>query len=435
MRTPVFSSLLPLVPTCTLLILCPNLSGQQTQQKPPAAPTTIRVAVNSAVIPVVVRDSQGRAVGSLTKEDFQVSDKGKPVTIAGFTIEKRAEFPGDTKSSQPPGAAPVLTNRPAPASSPRRFIVFLFDDLHLGIGDLLRMQKVATNMLSQSLADTDMAAVVSLSGMNSGLTHDRAQLDDAVSKLKVRQLFRHDDHACPNIGFYQADLIQNKHNEPALKTAEADYVTCAALVGASPNMVESMVRSAAEQSLTNGEHDVSASLSAVKEFVLKMGALPGQRTLILISPGFFTMMPEAMAEKSQVLDLAARSNVTISALDARGLYTTEIDASERGGSSAQDLMTGQHAQYHSDEMNLDENVMAELADGTGGTYFHNSNDLQGGFKSLTVAPEYVYLLEISLENVKHNGSYHRLNVKVSKGGLNVKARRGYFAPKQDQQTK
>jgi VWFA-related protein len=143
------------------------------------------------------------------------------------------------------------------------------------------------------------------------------------------------------------------------------------------------------------------------------------------------MTPEAMAEKSQILDLAARSDVTISAMDARGLYTTEMDASERGGSSAQDLMTGQHAQYRADTMNFDEDVMSELADGTGGTYIHNSNDLEGGFQRLAAVPEYVYLLELSLEKVKLDGTYHRLKIKVDQGGLALQARRGYFAPKKE----
>jgi VWFA-related protein len=159
-----------------------------------------------------------------------------------------------------------------------------------------------------------------------------------------------------------------------------------------------------------------------------MGKLPGQHTMILISPGFLTVTPDAMTEKSDVLDLAARSNVTISSLDARGLYSTEIDASERGGSSTLDLMTGQHSQYHSNSMNLSEDVLAELADGTGGTYFHNNNDLEGGFKILTQAPEYLYLLEISLDKVNPVGAYHRLKVKVDRDALKIEARRGYFAP-------
>jgi VWFA-related protein len=72
--------------------------------------------------------------------------------------------------------------------------------------------------------------------------------------------------------------------------------------------------------------------------------------------------------------------------------------------------------------------MAEFADGTGGTYFHNNNDLAGGLQNLTAAPEYVYLLEFSLEHVKPDGAYHRLKVKVDRNGLQLKARRGYFAP-------
>ena len=45
-------------------------------------------------------------------------------------------------------------------------------------------------------------------------------------------------------------------------------------------------------------------------------------------------------------------------------------------------------------------VTAELAAGTGGTYFHRSNDLEGGLRPLAAVPEYVYLLEMSLENAK-----------------------------------
>jgi VWFA-related protein len=176
-------------------------------------------------------------------------------------------------------------------------------------------------------------------------------------------------------------------------------------------------------------------MTNIREIVKKMGTLSGERTLILISPGFFTQTSSAMSEKSQVLDLAARCNVTISSIDARGLYTTTMDASERGGSSARDLVTGEHAQSHADEMNFNEDVMAELADGTGGTFFHNNNNLEGGLKSLAAAPEFVYLLQISLANVKHDGSYHSLKVKVDNKGMKTQARRGYFAPKNEKNKK
>ncbi len=416
-----------------------NLAAQQTKEATaPAADVKIRVNVNEVLVPVVVRDSQGRTVGNLKKEDFQVFDKDQPRVISGFTIQKRGVPESEQKAAEPSQAMPsgvgVTAVSPLPATLPNRFLVFLFDDLHLNASDFLQARQAATKMLAESLADTDTAAVVSLSGMNSGLTRDRATLEDAIKHLKMEPLYRHESHACPNIDYYQADLIQNKHNEQALAVAEADYIACAHLHGPPPNLVESFVRSAASESLAIGEHDVSASLAALSEFVRKMATLPGQRTLILISPGFLTLTPEAMTEKMHVLDLAAETNVTISALDARGLYSTEVDASELGSSSTRDLMTGQHAQYHRDTMQLDEDVMAELADGTGGTFFHNSNDLEGGFKSLTQAPEYVYLLEFSLDSVKPDGTYHPLKVKVDRGGLKLEARRGYFAPVPDKAT-
>jgi VWFA-related protein len=131
------------------------------------------------------------------------------------------------------------------------------------------------------------------------------------------------------------------------------------------------------------------------------------------------------------MDAAANANVTISALDARGLYVSEIDASEPGGPS--EFSTRLKSEHRRNSMSLNENVMDELAAATGGTYFHNSNDLEGGFRRLTAAPEYLYLLEFSAGNVKQNGSYHRLRVKMSaklnSDGLTVQSRKGYFAPK------
>lgn len=119
----------------------------------------------------------------------------------------------------------------------------------------------------------------------------------------------------------------------------------------------------------------------------------------------------------------------INAQDARGLYTTEVDASDRGARSHLELSTGSYAEYHRESAELSESVMGELADGTGGTFFHNSNDLQGGLEQLMIGPEYLYLLEFSLADVKRDASYHPLSVKVNRGGLHVQARRGYFAPR------
>jgi VWFA-related protein len=390
----------------------------------------IEVKVNAVLVPVVVRDAQGRAVGNLKKEDFQVFDRDKREAISGFSIQARAAVASNaTTAAATPRDSPI--NQPLsdkPATAPQRFIVFLFDDMHLAVSDLLQVQKAATKILAGSLSDSDMAAVLSFSGVNSGMIRDRDKLQDAIMKVKVQNLYRRVGRECPDVDYHQADLIQNKHDGQAFQSAVDDALACAHLDINMRHVAEQMARSAASRALSIGDQDVRVTLGFVGEVVRRMASLPGQRTLILISPGFLTAVPEAMTDKSLILDLAAQSNVTISALDARGLYTTELDASEQGAHTARALITGDESQRHSDSMSLNEDVMAELADGTGGTYFHNSNDLEGGLQKLTAAPEYVYLLELSLENVKQDGTYHRLKVKVDQENLKLQARRGYFAP-------
>ena len=75
-------------------------------------------------------------------------------------------------------------------------------------------------------------------------------------------------------------------------------------------------------------------------------------------------------------------------------------------------------------------VMAELAAGTGATFFQNNNDLDAGFARLATAPEYYYLLAFSPQNLKMDGGFHALKVTL-KSVKDVSARRahGYYAPK------
>lgn len=385
---------------------------------------TIESKVDVVLVPVLVRDGRGHTIDNLKKEDFQLFDNDKPQGITGFTIQRRATIQSDRSATEP---APPAGVSPQAANVPERFIVFLFDDLHMSASDLSQTQKAAMKMLAESLTETDMAAVVSMSGrINSGLTRDRNQLQEAIMKLQPQGLYRSSGRECPDIDYYHADLIQNKHNSAALEAAIDEMFSC------SPGLqmrdiAERMVESAATRTLAMGEQDVRVTLSSLREFVRRMSALPGQHTLILVSPGFLILTPESRAEESQIMDMAAQSNVTVSALDARGLYTTEIDASERSKGSAQTMQL--KSEYRRRSMSSNENVMAELADGTGGTYFHNSNDLEGGFKRLAAAPEYLYLLEFSLKGVKQNGSYHQLRITVDRDGVKLQARHGYFAPK------
>ncbi len=404
---------------------CADLRGQSpSQETSPTSAPKIVVNVNNVLVPVLVRDAKGHAIGHLKKEDFQLFDEGKLRDISGFTIEDHPSiqsFSNATESATPSLKLP---------NSPERFIVYLFDDMHLDSGNLLAAQKAVTATLVDSLPDTDQVAMVSTSGKNSGLTRDHKKLQDFIEKLAAVHLFHGGVQECPNIDYYRADLIENKNDAGAIESATREALTCAHLDPQTMHdEAERMVRSAARRAMAIGEQDTHVTLDIVRECVHRMATLQGQRILIFISPGFLTLTSEEMREKSQIMDIAAQSNVIISSLDARGLYTTNVGASERGGSSASDLMMGSTSQNRSDSMAFSENVLSELADGTGGTYFHNSNDLEGGLRSLTIVPEYSYVLAFSLDQVKLDNKYHRLKVKIDQSGLQLQARRGYFAAK------
>lgn len=407
---------------CFAFVVCSRVLAQDSTY-------TFKSNVNVVLVPVLVRDKQGRAIGNLKKEDFQVFDNDKPQLISGFTIQRRAGSEGVTN----PALSTAIAPSTPPPRVPDRFIVFLFDDMHLSFDDLAQAQRAGAKILAASLFDTDMAAVVSLSGrINSGLTTDRAQLQAAIMKLQPRNLYRPTGSECPPMDYYHADLIENKHNSNALEAAIQEVMSCSPGVQLR-DTAQRLAEAAAIQALTLGEQDVQVSLGSVKGYVRRMATLPGQRTLILVSPGFLTLTSQALADESEIMNAAAEANVTISTLDSRGLYVSEIDASERGGSTS--FSTRLKSEYRRNSMSLNENVMAELADGTGGTYFHNSNDVEGGFQRLTSAPEYLYLLEFSAGNVKQKGSYHRLKVKLDQEGLTLRSRKGYFAPKSPRKKK
>jgi VWFA-related protein len=408
-----------------LVLPRPSVAQPAQQATPPNGPPAIHIDTNALLIPVVVRDGQGNAIGTLTQSDFQVFDQGKPMPISGFTVVKSAPAQTELPLVVPSAASPtpaVAASGGAPATPPvvqPRFIAFLFDDRHLNAIDLDQIKKAASQMLNEPLAATDRAVVLSFLGINSGLTRDPAVLQAAVAKLKVNQLYQHNAGECPDIDYYAADQILNKDNH-----IEYDEAMAKAAICGHGNIGKIEVLQTATRSLQTGDEDARSTMEYIGNVVRTMGQMPGQRTLVFISPGFFSDSTDAMNLKSQVLNLAAGSNVTISALDARGLYSTDIQAGETGPLLDLDERTGHRREI----MRANMAVMAELSEGTGGTFFHNNNDLKGGLKSLVAAPEYVYLLEVSLKNVKLNGTYHPLQVKIGQDGLKVQARRGFFAP-------
>lgn len=417
------------VRACLVLALVCCGAGAQTTAEMSAheEPATFKSKVNLVLVPVVVRDSQGRAVGNLKQEDFQVFDKGKPQAITKFSVEKLGGH-----VTAPPTAAGTPGEPAPPMAVPDRFTGYVFDDVHLAFSDLARVRD-ATDRHFASLEPTARAAIFTTSGQTTlDFTDDRAKLHETLLRLQPRPIIGSSLGECPQVDYYMADAIENKRDQQALEAATAEAMACMNLnpqLPGSLQQAQSAARSAAQRNLHQGEHDTHVSLTVLRDVIRRMAAMPGQRNLILMSPGFLTTFDHTQ-EKSDIIERAIHSNVIISALDARGLYTIVPggDASQQGG--ADFMAAAVKSRYQTDSALAQADVLAELAEGTGGSFFHNSNDLDAGVKRVSDAPEYFYVLGFAPQNLKLDGTFHRLKVVLKESNkLGLQARRGYYAPR------
>jgi hypothetical protein len=183
-------------------------------------------------------------------------------------------------------------------------------------------------------------------------------------------------------------------------------------------------------SLNMSENQSRAALRGIEAIVRGLSALAGQRSMVIVSGGFLT--ETLHFELDQIADRALRSGVVVNAVDARGLYTdTMYDASQSNVAVTQNgAIIGQKHLMLMEEAREEADGMRALAYDTGGIFFENSNDLDAGFQKTAGVPEAFYVLAFSPQNLKLDGTFHPLQVKlVSPKGLAVQARRGYYAPK------
>ena len=383
---------------------------------------TFQAHVNLVMVPVVVRDRQGRAVGSLSKQDFQLFDKGKPQGITRFTVEKWGAGGVSTEVKADAGAAEGADHLP-PANMPDRYVGYMFDDVHTNAGDLMRVREAAERHMREDLRPSDRAAILTTSGqVATDFTDDLGKLHQTLLRLTPRPIARQTTQQCPDISLYQADMIVNKNDMQALAAATSEVVACQNVTQGAQQIAES----AAQQVLAEGHHETRVSLVVLMDAVMRMASMPGQRNLVLVSPGFYTLV-EDREDETRLLDRAIRASVIINTLNARGLYTLGADASKQ--------MYSVQAQPIKDRMEresamADEDLLAELATGTGGRYFHNNNDLYQGFRELATLPEFYYLLGFQPQNLKLDGSFHAIKVSLAeKADYTLQARRGYYAPR------
>jgi VWFA-related protein len=418
----------------TLLLWCVNPIFSQAPSPPTPSDKAPEIAsrdttptfnskVNLVSVPVVVRDQKGHPIGTLKKEDFQLFDKGKLQVISRFSLEKAD---GRVKPMEVTATDPDLDKDKAPGGPPpaSRFVAYLFDDMFTSFGDLARARIAAGKHLAESMLPADRIAVYTTSGKTMlDFTDDREKMQETMNKIMPQSRMMSGIGECPNVSQYMADLIVDKDDPMALQAATQDAIAC----GTPPQIAGSQAKMAAQRVHSMADADTQVSLSVLKATVSRMAAMPGQRTIVLVSSGFLVSLDHRVDEMD-VIDKAIRANVTISSLDARGLW-----ALIPGGDASQPSTgppSGLKTQYQFASAQAQGDVLAAMADGTGGAWFHDNNDLQEGFRRTGATPEFMYVLGFSPQNLKFDGSYHALKVTAKDTkGVSLNARRGYYAPK------
>ncbi|MGB9466565.1 MAG: VWA domain-containing protein [Candidatus Acidiferrum sp.] len=404
-------------------------SDESTEVSSRDTPPTFKVRVNLVLVRVVVRDQQGKVVPNLHKEDFQLSDNRKQQVISTFSVETpESHAVATTTGADANVPADSEAAKAVAAALPERFVSVVFDDQHLTMQDAMFVRTSAGRFFD-SLAASDRVGIYSTSGQfTQEFTKDHEMLRKSLLNI-VPHSPTAGLHDCPDISYYQADLIQNKNDSQALALAAEDAVQCA--FGGDETQISAaraMAFSTAGAVIGREDSSTEYALRHMEDVMRRLSAMPGQRIMVFVSPGFITST--LMLEFSNLVDRATKSNIVINTIDARGLYTSDT-AGDLADPPVDSYRTaGYKASYRVAAQLAQEDVLAQLADGTGGTFFHNRNDVDEGLREAGAAPAMTYLLGFSPQNLKLDGSLHTLKVSfVRKTNYKIQARHGYFAPR------
>ena len=394
------------------------------QEKPPAQPPAapdqqpiFRTGINTVRVDVIVTDRQGNPVTDLKLEDFEILEDGKPQKPETFRLVKI-----DTVT-QPAYTQRTIRSRndeeTAAADENSRIFTFFLDDYHVRKETSMAVRKPVVDFIANQLAPSDLVSVMyPLTPLDAvTLTRSHQGVMNTVEKFTGR-----------------------KYDYEPINDIERGYVH-----RATPQAIEVIRR--------------QVSLTALRGICTKLGSLrEGRKSVILLSEGYTSLLPpqlrsnlpgdiarpgdltrdpfaaennlledrarfgadmDLLQELRDVFDACNRNNTSIYALDPRGLSAGEFDVSTNIS-----LKTSQ------DYLSASLNTLRELADNTDGRAIVNRNDLGTAMKQIIRDSSAYYLVGYTTQ-APTDGKFHELRVRVKRPGVQVRARRGFWALSND----
>jgi len=411
-----------LIGLCAAVSL-PSAQAPQTPQGP-----TFQVSVNYVDVDVTVTDAAGNFVSGLSRDDFQLFEDGKPQKVDTFSY---VEIPTERQPRFLVAGRPVTTdvrsNRQAAAG---RVYMIVLDDMNVGAMRSAQVRKSAREFVEKYFGANDMAAVVATSGRGD-----------------IAQEFTSD----PDLLLAAIDKFVGQRMRPA-EEERIDYYYSSQLIHPEDDIVQKRNVREIDSAAVYDPSDVERGLRAVnvlnsmKNLAEFMGGVRGRRkAMLLFSEGLDYPMAEAFTDSTSgneiiratqdAMTAAAQANVNIFTLDPRGLIgmTTDLIETTRSGPPAEAGTTDvgtwvSGTQALLSEMNISQNSLRTLAEGTGGVAGVNMNSLVDIFDQIVEANSRYYLLGYTPPTHPRDGRFHKIEVRVTRPGLKVTARKGYPSP-------
>jgi len=401
------SRLSGIVAMITMLALIAPASPQDQNPAPAqdsSQSSTFTLKVNSDLVltNIVVRDKKtGAVVKGLTEKDFTVTEDGKPQHIASFdfeNVDEAAALNEATINAAAPNGVFGAKTGTATTEELRnhRLIVMFFDITSMQPDDLDRAQDAARNYINKQMHPADLVALVSL---DTTLSLDQ---DFTASK----------------------DLLLKAVNAYG-GTQGSGF---AAGATSTSNQVEDASSFAPDESEYN-DINTDRELFALEDISKSLAYLNEKKSLLYFSGGIQRDGIENQASLHAAINASVRANISIYSVDARGLQAiSPLGDATTGNLRGANSFNGAALQNNLDSNFNTQEVMATLSSDTGGKAFFDSNDFSGAFDRIQKDTSAYYVIGYHSTDLRRDGRYRRLSVKIDRGDVKVEYRPGYYAP-------
>jgi VWFA-related protein len=295
-----------------------------------------------------------------------------------------------------------------------RLFILLLDDYHVRRGSDLAVRKPLIDFVENQLAPQDMVAVMYPMTPVSALTFTRnhSSMISAINHFEGRKgIYEPRNEFEERYAYYPAQTVENIRND----------VTMGAIKGAAVKL--GGMRDGRKSIIFVSEGFTSTLPAQLQEPVAALPGVAGRRAAPGQDPNNQRAESQAFFNSAdltnrlkEVFDTVNRNNTSIYAVDPRGLAAFEYDISS-------------NVSLTTDRKDLTSTIdtLRVLADNTDGRAIVNRNDLAAGMKQIMRDASGYYLLGYTSSSAPTDGKFHTIDVKVKRPGVEVRARKGYWA--------